>query len=493
MGEPQDEISLRELYLIFKGGLRWILVVSIGVAVLAFIVMRLQPERYQATATVRISPLQVQGQTLQNGQLQQNLIDVNSVTQIGFDAYRTIALSHGVLASAVEATPSLPSGFGVKQLAEAATVTKISGGGSDPLIVSQEVSTDDPQQAAALANAWGNASAEAARTSIGKALGGVRSTMNGQVTSLSSTLTQAETRWASFQKQDERTSLQAQLDSLDTRTTTAQQTLDELDRNIATAKAQQAVFQSVIDARSRGNPADLSAQMQALSNQGVLTPEMAQQLTDAIASAPGTPAVASQDLATLVARAQLQQQTANLAGYVAERQTVHQQLDGFSKQASNLRDRLATQQQTAQQLQRQLDSAQKAYDQVSQTAPLIDVADKLVPSMAGVFNAASVPERPAGRRTAVVTAVAFVLAFFAMVLFVFLRAAVAEEPENDRPHRGAPDDAHGDGPSPRADAGGSAGARAQRAAVDPPASAQRAREPEGHPRSRSVDTGQGER
>jgi uncharacterized protein involved in exopolysaccharide biosynthesis len=143
-----------------------------------------------------------------------------------------------------------------------------------------------------------------------------------------------------------------------------------------------------------------------------------------------------QDLATLVARAQLQQQTADLAGYVAERATVGQQLDGFSKQASELRTTLATQQQTAQRLQRQLDSATQAYDKVSQTAPLIDIADKLVPSMAGVFNAASVPEQPVSRRSAVVTVVAFVLTFFAMVLFVFLRAAVAEDPTTEHPPRG---------------------------------------------------------
>ena len=415
MGEPQDEISLRELYLIFKSGLRWILGVSVGIAVLAFAVLQLQPERYQATATVRVSPLQVQGQTLQNGQLQQNMIDVNSVTQIGFDAYRTVALSHDVLASAVKATPSLPSDFGAKQLAESVTVTKVSGGGSDPLIVSQEVTSTDPKRAAALANAWANASADAARSSIGKALGGVRSTMNSQLTSLTTALTQAETQWAGFQKQDDRSSLQAQLDALDTRTTSAQEKLDELDRSVATAKAQQAMLQSVVAARSQGKPADLAAQMQALSSQGVLSPELAQQLTDVIASVPSTPGAASQDLATLVARAQLQQRTADLAGYVAERRTVGQQLDGFSKQASDLRSQLAAQQQTAQQLQRQLDSAQQAYDKVSQAAPLIDVADKLVPSMAGVFNAASVPEQPTGQRTAVLTTVAFVLTFFAMV------------------------------------------------------------------------------
>lgn len=455
MGEPQDEISLRELYLIFKGGLRWILIVSFGVAVLAFAIVQLQPRRYQATATVRISPLQVQAQTLQNGQLQKDVIDINSVTQIGFDAYRTIALSHGVLASAVEATPSLPKAYGVKQLAEAGTVIKVSGGGSDPLIVSQQVTSPDPRQAAALANAWARASSDAVRTSIGTSLGSVRSTLNAQVTALSSNLNKAESNWSDFQRQDERSSLQAQLDALDTRTTTAQTTLDQLDRNIATAKAQQGVLQSVLAARSQGKPADLTAQMQALSNQGVLSPALAHQLADAIASVPGTTGLASQDLATLVARAQLQQQTADLAGYVAERSTVRQQLDGFPKQASDLRHQLAAQQQTAQELQRQLDSAQQAYDQVSRTAPLIDIADKLVPSMAGVFNAASVPEQSMRRRTAVVTAVAFVLAFFAMVLYVFVRAAVSDDDSPELPQSGPSGGRVGEGvlrPSAGADA-----------------------------------------
>lgn len=493
MGEAQDEISLRELYLIFRRGLGWILLVSIGVAALVFVMLQVQPRHYRATATVRISPLQVQGQSTQNGQLQQDLIDVNAVTQIGFDAYRTIALSHDVLTSTIEATPSLPGGFGVKKLAAAIKLTKVSGGGSDPLIVSQEVSTTDPQRSAALANAWAKASADAARTSIGKALGGVRSTMNAQLTATTTALNQSETQWATFQKQDERTSLQAQLDALDTRTTTAQQTLDELDRSIATAKAQQAVLQAVIDARSQGKPADLSTQMQALTNQGVLTPDMAQHLTDAIASVPGSAGMASQDLATLVARAQLQQHTADLAGYVAERQTVHQQLDGFSKQASDLRERLATQQQTAQQLQRQLDSAQKAFDQVSQTAPLIDVADKLVPSMAGVFNAASIPDQPTSRRAAVVTAVAFVLAFFVMVLFVFLRAAVVEQPGTGGPPPGTRHITRGSEVPERTSDEGITGRPVQQASSDAPASSRPATKPEGGRWSGPADAGPGDR
>ena len=428
MAEPQDEISLRELYLIFKRGLGWILGVSLAVAAVAFVAMHFRPARYQATATVRVTPLQVNPQNQQNGQ-PQSLLDVNSVTQIGFDAYRTIALSHGVLARTLEAVSPAPPGLTTKLLAKAVSISKVTGGGADPLIVSQSVTWHDPELAATLANAWATASADAAQASVGQSVGKVRSSLDTQLTSLSSALDAAQAKWATFQKQDARSSLQAQLDALNTRTTTAQEKLDELDRNIATAKAQQSILQAVVDARSQGKPAALDAQMQALANQGVLSQSLAQQLGNAIASVPGGPGLANQDLATLVARAQLQQQTSELAGYVAERQTVQTQLDGFAKQASDLRSQLATQQQTAQQLQRQLDGATQTYDNVAQTAPLLDVADKLVPSMAGLFNSASAPEQPQSSRTAVVTAVAFVLAFFVMVLFVFLRAAVTEEPE----------------------------------------------------------------
>lgn len=492
MGEPQDEISLRELYLILKRGMRWILVGAIGAAVLAFVVVQLQPRQYQATATVRISPLQVQGQTLQNGQLQQDLIDINSVTQIGFDAYRTIALSHGTLQNAIRSTTSLPSGYGAKQLAEAVSLTKVSGGGSDPLIVAHEVAAVSPQRAADLANAWANASADAVRASIGKTLGGVRATMSDQVASMARALSQAEAQWASFQKHDQRSSLKAQLDALDSRTTTAQQTLDELDRNIATAKAQQSLLQSVIDARVQGKSADLSEQMQALTNQGVLSTNLAQQLADALALVPGNPAVANQDLATLVARAQLQQQTADLAGYAAERQTVSQQLNGFSTQASDLRDQLATQQQTAQQLQRELDTAQSAYDKVSQTAPLIDVADKLVPSMAGVFNTASVPERPRSRHTTIVTLVAMALAFLAMVLVIFLRAAVAEEPDGDAHQPGSSDDSSVRGPSQKGADEENADAHSGRATEDGAQSPRPVAQAGGGPRSRPPGAASGE-
>lgn len=448
MVEPQDEVSLRELYLILRDGLAWIVGVSFAVALITFLIMFLQPDRYEATASVRVAPLQLQNQTLQNGQVQQGMLDVNSVTQMGFDAFRTIAMSHAVLAATLKAAPSVPADLTPKRLAGQVSVSQVSGNGSDPLIVSQSVTMRDPKLAAGLANAWAQASAEAAQSSIGKALGHIRTTVHDQLANLSSNLNDAEAKWTAFQKQDERDTLQAQLTALNNRITTAQGTLDDLQRSIARTRAEQSLLQAVVAARAEGQRADLSNQVQALRNQGVIGPTLAQQLTDAISSVPPGTVGANQDLATLVARVQLQQRTADLAGYVAQRSTIQQQLDGFAKQGSDLRSQLASQQQTAQRLQRNLDDATRAYDKIYELAPLLDIADKLAPTMASVFNAASAPEQPLGHRTAVVTVVAFVLAFFVMTVIVFLRAAVTEQTESDTPRGENPGRRPAVGPTP---------------------------------------------
>ncbi len=97
------------------------------------------------------------------------------------------------------------------------------------------------------------------------------------------------------------------------------------------------------------------------------------------------------------------------------------------------------------------------------------------------------------QRTAVVTAVAFVLAFFAMVLFVFLRAAVAEDPGADSLRPGRIGRVHGDGESPKRPAAGTLGLVRSHQRSIPPASTLRATGSEGGPGSEPVGTGSSDR
>ena len=420
MNDYQDEISLRELYLIFKGGLRWIVGVSLVVAALAFVVKIVQPHTFETSANVQVSPLQL---TKQVG----SAIDLSSVMQVDFETYKSIATSQPVLAAALKAVPSAPKDLTPQALSEKVSVDQVGKG--TPLVVNQAVTLTDGALAAKVANAWAQASADAVRASVTKSVEDVTSKLSAQQATLLDALNKAEAQWAAFQKIDDRSTLKAQLASLDSQTTSAQTSILELDRNIASAKAQQQMLESIVQARQQGNPADVQTQLRALSDSGVLTQDQRDALANALGSLPGGSGLANQDVATLVARSQLQQSAHDLAGYVAERQTVESQLKTFGQQASDLRSKLADLTQKANDLQRTLDQATTSYNDIAQAAPTTDAVAKLVPAMVNVLNTASVPIKPQPRHTVVTTAVALVLAFFVMVLFVFLRAAVSPESE----------------------------------------------------------------
>lgn len=420
MKDYQDEISLRELYLIFKGGLGWIVGVSLVVAALAFVVKVVQPHQYRTSANVQVSALQL---TKAAG----STLDLSSVTQVDFETYRSIATSQPVLAAALKTVPSIPKLLTPQALSDKVSIKQVGKG--SPLVVNQAVTLADGKLAAQLANAWAQASADAVRASVVRSVKDVATKLSFQQASLLTALNKAEATWAAFQKTDDRSTLEAQLTSLDTETTSAQARVLELERNIASAKAQQQMLESIVQARQQGNPADVQTQLQALADGGVLSASQRSALANAVSLLPKGTGPASQDVATVVARAQLQQSAQDLAGYVAERQTLESQLQGLAKQASTLRTKLADLNQKANDLQRTLDQATSSYNDIAQAAPTTDAIAELVPAMVNVLNSASVPIKPQPRHTAVTTAVALVLALFVMVLFVFLRAAVS--PEND--------------------------------------------------------------
>jgi len=453
-GSAEDEISLRELYLIFKGGLAWILALSLAAGAVTFLAMHLQPVRYRATATVRLTPLQPPQAPSTSGQdpsATQNVLNLAGIAQIGFDAYRTLALSQDTLHATLAAMDTVPHGLTTANLADDLTMSKLAGGGNDPLVIAQSVTYGNPRIAADLANAWATASAAAVRTAIAGDMKHLDQTLATQLVTASDALNAAQTKWSAFQKTDDRTSLQAQLTALDGRVTGAQQRLDALERMMASTQAKQSMLRAIVQARTHGDATSLTTQVGALASAGAIAPTLAGALTRALADTPGGMAQSPQDAATVVARAQLQQQAGDLAGYVAERATIRKQLAGFAQQQSDLRARLANQQMNAEQLQRQLDSATSSYQQLASVTPVLQAAGTLAPEMASLFSRASLPEAPLGHRTVMAAVVAFVLAFFVATLGVFLRAAVVEE------SRAAPPP--GDGPAFPDGAGGRAAAQ----------------------------------
>lgn len=426
MHASDDEITLQELYLIFRSGLPWILAVAAAVAAATFLVMWSRPHRYEATATAQVNPLTI---TSPNGTA--NQLDIGVVTAIGFGAYERIALSAPVLQATIRTAPSAAEGLTPTSLARDVSVHDASGG-HRPLVVTHTVELKGPSQATALANAWAGVTVDHVRAMLAANVKDVTSKLNDHLDSLRGALDRAQADWQSFEKTDDRSSIRAELSSLDGQTTSLQNRLRAIDRSIARSRAADQMTRSVVQARADGHPADVRTQLRALGDAGAIDPAQADALSNAIASLPNGVSAADQDVATLLARTQLQQDARALAADVAERQTAATQLASFSKTQADLRAELSSLDLRASQLQSDLGQAKQAFDSVYQVSPEAMAVADLVPAMASTVAPASEPLEPIPHHTVTATAVAFVLAFFAMVLAVFLRAAVIEQPDDAR-------------------------------------------------------------
>lgn len=75
-----DEISLRELYLVFKRGLLLISAIAAVAGLVAFAVMSFRPNTYEAESTVLINPSPVRAQGPGN-------LSFNLANSIAYEAY----------------------------------------------------------------------------------------------------------------------------------------------------------------------------------------------------------------------------------------------------------------------------------------------------------------------------------------------------------------------------------------------------------------------
>lgn len=413
-----DEISLRELYLIGRRGLPLILVVTVLAALAAWLVLRFAPPRYTAESVVQVSPLQVDRAV-------SDAVDLSGVTSIGFDTYRTVALGATTLANTRKA---LPEGNGAVDVPGDLTLEQIGGNATRSLVVIQRVRAGTPKAAEGAANAWTGATVAALRTMLTDSLSSVAGDLQQQSNALGQQLDQAEGEWQAFQAKDARGELVARLQAVADRQTLADQRKDFLDRLQAASLARQKLLSSLVLERSGSASATVQDQLQALEASGDLPQELAGPLRTALGELPDGAVPASQDLATLVARVELQNEAADVAAYAAERSTLASQRTELQNEAQDLRTQIAQLDREGAKLERALTSAQNAYQQVADLAPSLAVTRQLAGNSVRVLSPAVRPDRPVQRSRAVVVLAVAVIAFLAMLVLVYLRAAVAPTP-----------------------------------------------------------------
>jgi uncharacterized protein involved in exopolysaccharide biosynthesis len=388
-----DEISLRDVYLIFRKGLPLILILSLIAGVLAFIVSSFLPKIYEAETTVLISPPAVNVEGTQN-------LSFRPSSEVSFEAYETLAESRGVKGEAVQSIdPDL------KYSDMAGTVHELIGpqgaGQSAPLLVSHTVRDTDPERAAQLADAWANTTLTVVQNSLFANIKPISDVTVQALGPLRTNLTEAQAALETFEANDTSETLQT--------------TLSTLSQLIAAAKSgvittsQVSLAQTGEVPQGREDAINLESTLET-STQINLSQEIAAK--EAYIASLGSTATAQDraELASLQARqASLQEQ---LSKYESDFQETRQTLAGLERQRRDL--------ETA------LENAQEAYQSVLQLQPMIAFVSELNPTNARILSSAStaLPSEPVAPNRLLNTALAVVLVGLLTLVFVFLREAV---------------------------------------------------------------------
>jgi uncharacterized protein involved in exopolysaccharide biosynthesis len=389
-----DEISLRDVYLIFRRGLPFILIAALIAGVLAFVVSSFLPKVYEAETTVLISPPAVTVEGTQN-------LSFRPSSEVSFEAYETLAESRGVLGEAVQSIdPDLT------YLDVSGTVRELIGpqgaGQPVPLLASHSVRDTDPERAAQLADAWANTTLKAVQTSLFANIEPIKDATQGALEPLRTSLTAAQETLQNFEAADSSDALRA--------------TLANLSQLIASAKSG-VITTSQLSLEQTGevpqpenqDSISLGSSLQS-SSQINLRQEIAAR--EAYIASLGSAATA--------------RDRAELASLQASQTFLEQQLTDYETQYQTTQQELARLERQRRDLEATLSNAEEAYQSVLSLQPMIAYVSELSPTNARILSSASsaAPAEPVAPNRLLNTALATVGVGLLALVFVFLREAV---------------------------------------------------------------------
>jgi uncharacterized protein involved in exopolysaccharide biosynthesis len=190
-----DEISLRDLYLILKKGLPIIVGVAFLAAAVTYVYSKLQPPVYEAQSTVVITPSTLEV-TDQNG------VTFAPRSNMPFESYESLALSEAVLLATLESFVS--TGIVLAELRSAAEVEALFQPSRPentdliPLTVTHNVRHRDPEMAAALTRAWTETALQTVKDSMLSSLNSVDAVTTNQLSGLKGAVDGAEAAFWDF-------------------------------------------------------------------------------------------------------------------------------------------------------------------------------------------------------------------------------------------------------------------------------------------------------
>jgi uncharacterized protein involved in exopolysaccharide biosynthesis len=380
---PSDEISLRELYLVLRRRVAWIVLAALAAGGLAAAVMALRPSVYvaEASTVVARTPVSVAGESG---------LQFRPELDVTFETYTTLAFSRGVLEEVLEAVPD--AGLTLGQARSVLTLERLAGSAnqsSSLLAVAHRAQGGDGVVAAALATRWAAATIATVRALLTENLDSVETITSRELVASRTALDAAEAALVAYREANEAEADPQRLLSLQERSAILATRGDELTRMIGSREAELASL------RARG---DASA-------------------TVVLSDAPDV--LLSVEGAVWALEAQVAGNRAELAQLAVQQTALEQEIARSSAAVARVQTTVAG-------LERAVLRADAEVASLAAIEPTVAYVAQLAPAGARVLSDAAVPAMPEGRSTLLVALLAAVVVGFAGVVVALLAEAVRD-------------------------------------------------------------------
>lgn len=422
-----DEVSLRDLYLIVRRGMPTIVVTTIVVALAAFLVTSLGSDAFEATSTVLATPTVVRPSdaTAQSTSLEGEV-------RVDFETYASIARSTRVLdAVRARVTTEADGGPAPEEVERAFALTRVSTSNAASLTVAHTVTWSDPTVARALADTWTDVTVDAVREALVASLRPSLDQASAAMEAYSTMTAALDAAQTAFEVEDV-AGMEEALVAVNARALRVDDELDVVERSIVRARAViDELTQRLVPPSDAGAPID-PAIVDLLVRQGIVDEDVATDLRIASAvagdraAAPDSASAAVVTTIDTVALLTLQRTRADLAALLAEQEQLVASLDTAASRAEALRTDLARLRSTASDLARQRAEIERSLGGIAALEPQLSFLVASAPNDVRVLAQAGESLRPVDDRAPLTTAVAGVVAALCATLFVFLREAVKE-------------------------------------------------------------------
>ncbi|KHG65609.1 hypothetical protein QT17_05830 [Thermus sp. 2.9] len=249
VGTPSEELSLRDIVEVLKRQKLWILSPPLAFGVLALIYgFFIAEPRYASTATVNVSPVQVQAQLEQRIQVQgQNLLTFEGLKALAFseevtkEVWETLK-QEGKLPTAWQdqgGTPGLErmvKDFKIKNETSRQQEQVVPQGQVPPVVASLSVEAPTPEVAAKAANLWAEAVTRRVNRIPLARLEANLQALEEQIAPAERTYQEAQARWEAFQRASTLAQDKAELDAKTGERVSLDQELFALERDLAAVR-----------------------------------------------------------------------------------------------------------------------------------------------------------------------------------------------------------------------------------------------------------------